>query len=164
MKNKKALSGVVTAAILIAITIAAGAIVGTMIKGFVEERLNTAGSCYNILEKVQINEEFTCYNATGQYTQVSLSLAQISPTKVLVALIYDNESKVYSIYAEEKNIEGLTNYPLNTSGVQLPGNESGKTYLIWNIESKPSKIQVAPMMGETQCEVIDILGPVDNCN
>jgi len=164
MKNKKALSGVVTAVILIAITLAAGAIVGTMINGFVKDRLDSGKACYDIMEKVQVNEEFTCYNVTGQYALVSLSLAQISPTKVLVALVYDNESKVYSIYPESKEISGVTNYPSNSTSIQLPANESGKTYYIWGIETKPSKIQVAPMMGETQCEVIDSLSPIDTCN
>ena len=164
MKNKKALSSVVTAVILIAITIAAVAIVATMINSFVKERLDKGKSCYDIIGKVQVNEEFTCYNATGKYAQVSLSLGQISPAKVIVGLMYDNDSRVYSIYAENKTIPGVTNYPLNTTGVKLPSEESGKTYIMSDIESKPVRIQVAPMMGETQCEVIDTLTPVDNCN
>lgn len=164
MKNKKALSGVVTAIILIAITLSAGLIVGKIVKSLVENKLNSTASCYNIVEKVQVNEEFTCYNATGQYAQVSLSLGQISPTKVLIALIYENESKVYSIYADNQTVPDITNYPSNLTGVQLPAEESGKTYFISRLESKPSKIQAAPMMGDTQCEVIDTLTPVDNCN
>ena len=50
MENKKALSGVVTAIILIAITLSAGVIVATMITGFVKGSLNTSASCYNIVE------------------------------------------------------------------------------------------------------------------
>lgn len=164
MKNKKALSGVVTAVILIAITIAAGAIVGTITNNFVKNRLDKAGSCYDLIEKIKINEEFSCYNSTGQYALVSLSFGQISPTKVLVALVYDYESKVYSIYSEETDVKDITNYPSNLTGVKLPGNESGKTYIISGLTLKPTKIQVAPMMGKTQCEVIDSLGPLETCN
>lgn len=164
MKNKKALSGVVTAVILIAITLAAGVIVATMINGFVKGQLNKTASCYDIIEKVQINSDFTCYNASGSYAQVSLTLGQISPSKVLISLIYENESMVYSLYPDNRTIPGVTNYPNNDIGVKLPANESGQTYIMSNLPSKPDRIQVAPMMGETQCEVLDTLGPLDSCN
>ncbi len=164
MENKKALSGVVTAVILIAITLAAGVIVATMTNVFVTKQLNKTASCYNIIEKVLINSEFTCYNETGDYAQVSITLGQISPTKVLVSLTYENESMVYSLYPEIKDIPGMTNYPNNSTGVKLPANESGQTYIISGLTSKPDKIQVAPMMGDTQCEVIDTLSSMDSCN
>lgn len=164
MKNKKALSGVVTAVILIAITLAAGVIVATMTNVFVTKQLNKTASCYDIIEKVQINSEFTCYNETGDYAQVSISLGQISPAKILISLAYENESMVYSLYPEIKDVPGVTNYPDNSTGVKLPANESGQTYIVSGLTSKPDRIQVSPMMGTTQCEVIDTLSYIDSCN
>jgi len=163
MKNKKALSGVVTAMILIGLTIAIGTIVWVMVNGMVKDRLGKAESCYNIYEKIQLNDEYTCYNATSKEVHVSISLKDISPDSVLISIENDYNSTAVVLYKEASTIDNVGNYPSGTGPVSLPGSEAGKTYIITGIEYRPTKISLVPTMSGTSCDVIDSISSIVNC-
>jgi flagellin-like protein len=163
LKNKKALSGVVTVMILIGITLAAGAMIWAVISNLVNNKLDDASSCYGIYDRVQLNDEYTCYNLSAQTLQVSISLKDFKPDSVLISAQSDNNSVVKEIFSDSKFVEGVLPFSGIGINVSLPNEESGKTYVISGVEYKPVKIYLAPKVSGTQCEISDELSPISFC-
>jgi flagellin-like protein len=175
--EKKAISGVITAVIMIALVMAASSIVWTVVNNIVKERLEEAGSCFDTFEKVTINNRYTCYNITKEGSgdpnelQISIGVGDIELTALLVS-ISDNEGNSKSFKLSDTHLptsylrlyKGSYNDPADQ--IVMPKKNSGITYIINTAEagiSKPSSIQVAPVVGGKQCEVTDSLQSIDNC-
>lgn len=166
MKNKKAISGVITAVIMIAIVIAASSIVWTVVNNLVKDKLEEAGSCFDTFEKVTINSRYTCYNSSSNELQFSISVEDIDLTSLLVSVSGGGESKSFRLTSQGLTEDYLFTYPSKSQPVYLPEQNSGKTYIL-NLEtagiSKPDLIQIAPIIGTNQCELSDSLAQIDNC-
>lgn len=163
MINKKALSAIISVTLIIGLTMAAGAIILVVVKNFSEGRLDGAKSCLDILEKIEINNDYTCYNVSENQIQFSLSRKEIGLTYLSISISSELESKNFKLYDQEMAIEDVSNYPSGTGNVSLPGNESGKTYLVnWTSEA-PALIQIAPSIGRKNCEVVDEISSIPNC-
>lgn len=162
--NKKALSTVVNVTIMIAITIAAGAIVWGIVSNLVNERLNDASSCYGIQGKIFLNDEYTCYNATDQTLRFSISLTDVRPESILVSAQNDENSTVVVIPADEGIVENVVSYPGGASLISLPNEEAGKSYTLSGVDTKPIKIHISPKMNGKNCEIVDTITPVAFCN
>lgn len=163
MKSKKALSSIVSIILIIALVIVIGGIIFGVVKGVAEKNLGKAESCFNLFEKITLNQEYTCYNSTGEYMQFSLDRKEINFDSVLIAINTWNETILFSLTDSVENIPGLNNYPDNNTGVKLPGNSSGLTYIASGITSIPTLIEIAPVRGGTGCEVIDEISTILIC-
>jgi len=86
-KNRRALSGVVTALILILLSIAAVAIVWASVKKTVSNKLEDAGSCFDVgfSDKVKLNNEYTCFNSSDNSTQFSIDIGDIEIEELLIS-------------------------------------------------------------------------------
>jgi flagellin-like protein len=166
--EKKAISGVITAVIMIALVMAASSIVWSVVNNIVKDRLEEASSCFDTFEKVTINNRYTCYNTTSSELQISIGVKDIDLTSLLVS-ISDNKGNSKSFKLSETPL--TENYLRLYTGnygdpISIPEKNSGITYIINTISagvSKPSSIQVAPVVGNKQCEVSDSLQSIDNC-
>ncbi len=163
MKNKKALSQVVSTVLLIALAIALIAGIWGTIQSFVEERLEKTESCYGIFEKIKINGEYTCYNSSDNILQISISRGEIEIDSLLVGISMETSSKTFTLTNQNITIEGVTNYPNNSTGVKLPSKEGGKTYYVYGIDSFPKKIELAPKINQNQCDVADSTSQINYC-
>src|SRR3989344_5177152 len=65
--NKKGLSQVVTTVILIALALAAVAVVWVVVNNLVNKKLSEAGTCADIIDKVELNSMYSCYNTCERY-------------------------------------------------------------------------------------------------
>jgi hypothetical protein len=164
MKNKKALSQVVSAVILILLSIALIAGIWMIVDKTVNDQLEKGESCYEVIDKVEINEEYTCYNSSGQIVQVSINVGEIDLDSILVSISQESSSKVFELTNSSKDIPDVTNYPTNSSGVKMPSRESGKTYYVLNILEDPSKIELSPKMNGNQCAVASSLKEIKRCS
>lgn len=164
MKNKKGLSQVVSTVVLILLTVAIVAGVWATVQNLVEGRLDKTGACYGLFEKIKINSKYTCYDSTNSRMQVSISIGEVEIESLLISLSSESDSKTFELINSSKEIEGVTNYPSNESGVSLPSKEGGKTYYVLNIDAIPEKIEIAPKVNGYQCDVVDSLPNVDICN
>jgi len=161
--KKKALSPIVSVVLIIGLTIAAGATVFVVVKNFSEEKLDGAKSCLDTLEKIEINNDYTCYNSAGGKVQVSISRKEIALDFLLVSISSEQESKNFKLYNQAQAVENVSNYPSGTGNVSLPGNESGKTYLVnWSLGT-PKSIQISPSLGNKNCDVVDEVLVIPNC-
>jgi len=164
-KNKRGVSGVITAVILIALVMAAASIVWVVVNNIIKERLEGSGSCIGLFEKVIINNQYTCYNPDTEEFQFSISIEDIDIDKVVVSIAGQGSSKSFEITNEEKEISGLGPYPSGIGAVKLPGKNAGLTYIVSSSAGVgwPDSVKIAPVVGGKQCSVSDTLEQIDNC-
>ena len=84
--NKKAISGVVATVIMIALVIAIAGVVWVVVSNLVSEELEEAGTCLDVLGKVTINPQYTCYNSSEKHLQVSVGVGDIVQVSVIVGV------------------------------------------------------------------------------
>jgi hypothetical protein len=163
MKNKKALSEIVTTMLIIVLIIMAIGIIFGVIYNFLQNRLNKTGSCYNTFEKISLNDDYTCYNQSAKIMQFSISRKNIVLNYLLVSISFNESSRTYKLYDDPLIIPNLTDYSTGSLYVSLPGNESGKTYLAENIEEIPDLIEIAPNINNNQCEISSKIEEIVYC-
>ena len=163
MKNKKALSQVVSTVLLIALTIALIAGIWGIVQSFVENRLEKTESCYGVFEEIKINDAYTCYDSGNNRVQLSISREDIEIDSLLIGISMETSSKTFTLTNQNITIEDVTNYPSNSIGVALPSKEGGKTYYVYGIISQPEKIDIAPEINQNQCDVSDSSSQIDAC-
>ena len=163
MRNKKALSQVVSTVLLIALTIALIAGIWGITQSFVENRLEKTGDCYGVFEKIIINDAYTCYDSDNNRVQISISRKDIEIDSLLIGISMETSSKTFTLTNQNITMEDVTNYPSNSTGVELPSKEGGKTYYVYGITSQPEKIELAPEINQNQCDVSDSSSQIDAC-
>lgn len=162
--EKKAVSSIVSVILVIGLTIVAGVIVFTVVKNLAENKLKDSKSCFNLEGNIEINGEYTCYNESGSEIRISISRKLINLDYLMVSISSSGESIKYDFYETNKTISGVLNYPLRTTGISLPQNESGKTYVFsWGLEENPERIDLAPVINENICNIIDEMSGIPNC-
>jgi flagellin-like protein len=166
MKSKKGISGIITAVIMIALVIAVSTIVWTVVNNLVKTKLDEAGSCFDIFEKVKLNSKYTCYNSSSNELQFSISIEDLDISELLVSISGNGESKSFKLTPNGLTNNYLYTYPKKEQPVYLPEKNSGKTYIVDLTAAdiaKPDMIQIAPIINQKQCEVADTLQQIDNC-
>lgn len=161
-KNKKAMSQVIGAVLMIALAVGLVAAVWGIINSFVSERLDKTGSCYSIIGKTHLNPDYTCYNASGNYFQVSVTFDEVELDSIFLAIVTEDSSEVFQLTNESKTMENIRPYNGEETEVSMPKPESGKTYII-DSENKPSRVQIAPRTGGTTCDVSDTIDSIATC-
>ena len=162
--NSRGFSQVVSTVILIALTIALVGGLFVFIKGFVEGNLNSASACNDVLEKISLNLDYTCFDAATNSTLISISRKDFSLDSLLVSVSFEDSSKTFYLDKTEKVVDGVKNYKSSVLEVSLPESESGKTYCINGTTEAPLKIEIAPKKEGTQCEVVDSFTEIPTCS
>ena len=163
MRGKKGLSQVVSTVILIFLTVTLIAGVWTIVNGYVGSSLNKAGACNDILGKVSLNPEYTCYDSSSNSLLISISRNEFAMDSLLVAVSEEDSSRNFYLENNQKTIENLFNYKTLTPEVSLPGNESGKTYCFTGFSEKPLSVEISPRRLKSQCQVIDSIEEISFC-
>jgi hypothetical protein len=169
-KNKKGLSGIVITLLLVALAIILVSIVWTVVSNLVNEKLNQAGSCFDVFDKISLNNQFTCYDYGENRLHISINRGDAELDGIVVAIGTETESSSFTLAGEDKTIDNLWYY--GSSGeenVKMPDGSSGVTYVYdWSenfgSEGAPILIQIAPVVGENQCEVSDTLTEIPSCS
>ena len=164
-KNSKGLSGVVTAMILIALTVSAVAIVWVGVKNLVTDKLEESSSCFDVgfSDKVKLNNDYTCFNSSDNSTQFSIDIEDIEIDELLISFVIEGNSKSFTITNEAKIIKDLVNYT-NGNLVKLPEKNSGATYVAKKFNGKVNSIKISPKINGKQCGVSDSINAVDSCS
>jgi flagellin-like protein len=161
-KNRKALSGVVTTVIMIALIMAAGVLIWSFVKNMIEDETSQAESCFGIFNKVSINNDYTCHNSLEDEMWVSINMGDIDVEELLISIAGAN-SKIFRISNSNQDLNDFLNYPNKNIGVTLPQKNGGKTYVVTGIATKPDGIYIAPKIKGKQCEASDSLEEIDDC-
>ncbi len=160
--NSKGISAIIATVILIALTMAVVAIVWGVVTNLVSEQLEESGSCFNIFGKIELNRAYTCYNTSSNEFLFSVNVGDIDVEKIVVSISGQGTTKSYTLTDSEEDI-GLLKYPSKNPLVEKPGKNSGLTYISNDFSSKPDSIRISPVIGNTQCEVIDSMQVIESC-
>lgn len=162
--NKKALSSVVMMVILVALVMSLMAVVFSLTKKTVNEKIKKTDSCgLNLIDKLSINDEYVCYNSTNKSLVFSIERKDIDMDKLLIAL--ETSSKISKNYLTENNTDNpnILNSDGST-GVSLPSKNGGKTYIILNVEENPINVQIDPIIDGEQCDSVDSINNIVDCS
>lgn len=163
MINKRGLSAVVSVVIMIALVMAAAGVIFSVVKKTAEGKLKDSKSCFDIVEKVLLNDDYTCYNSSSEKVLISISRKEIFIDSLLISISSDDNGKTFKLYNENSEITGVTGYGGETE-VSLPANESGKTYMVsWTYDEEPLRVEIAPSVNGKQCGVSDKISELQNC-
>ncbi|MEK6875642.1 MAG: archaellin/type IV pilin N-terminal domain-containing protein [Nanoarchaeota archaeon] len=172
IKNKKALSTVISTLLFILLTLVLVGIIWATVKKITEDKIDTAESCYEISDKVFINEDkYTCfdYNIVGKVS-LSITLKEVDLDKLIITVSKDAESKSFEI-APNNFPAYITSRAGGTA--EFPGENTGKTYLIdtsANGLGLPSEgddiysIKLSPVVNGNSCGVTSSYLNIPNCN
>jgi len=164
--NRKAISGVIAAVILIALTVGIISIVWVVVNNLVTTELEGAQSCFGVFEKVTINNQYTCYDSSSNMFQFSISVGDLEAEEVLVSISGEGQSKSFKITNTASIIDNVLNYTGGQS-IILPKTNSGLTYVYdltaGGFSSSPDKVEIAPIINKKQCGVSDSLSDIENC-
>ena len=160
--EKKALSAIISTLILIIMVLVATTTVWIFVKKNVNGNLEQAKTCYDILGKIKLNSEYTCYDRVSQATHFSIEVGNITLDKLLVGLKTEDDSVVYTLTNQEQTIPGLKNYD-NTDQVKLPDKNSESTFISTGLTTEPTTIEIAPIINNKNCDIIDSISDIGFC-
>lgn len=164
MKNKKGISGVLAAVIMIALVMVAGTIVWTVVNNMVKEKLEGAGSCINIFDKVSLNLAYTCFDDTTNVI-FSISRKDIDIDAIVVLITGGGSTKSFRF--DENGVDSIDIIEYSAdAGTSMPGKNEGKTYKYTGtaFQTTPDSIEIAPVIGEKQCGVSDEITEIPTCS
>lgn len=163
--KKRAVSGVVIMVVMIALVIAVSAIVFTITKKTVEEKIKKTQACGpDIIGKLSINPEYVCYDSKTNQIVFSINRGDIELDKLIVAIETETEITSFEIKNQEELINNL--YPFNGNLgdlIKLPAKNSGRTYIGTGFDNQIIGIEIIPIISGEQCEVADSLNEIIPC-
>jgi len=151
VNNKKAMSAIVSIMMLVLIVLAGTAIIWKILSKTVDEGLEESKSCYDLIGKVVVNSEYTCYDRAENEMHVSIGVGDIDIDGLLIAITDENSSVSFELTNELAIVENLRNYD-GTNQVKAPGKNSGVTYIATNIVEIPLSIEIASKLNDHLCE------------
>ena len=157
---------IVITVILIALSMAAIILVWAFINNMIKKQIKSSESCFGNYDKVQLNEQYTCYEkliGSNYDLRFSLSVGDIEVDKVIVSVSSASAVKSYELTNTEQTILGLSMYPSDSVQIKLPGKNAGLTYKATGFTEKIDSIQIAPVIGKTQCDVSDSFLEIEDC-
>jgi len=162
-KDKRGISGIVAAVIMIALVMVLGVVVWNVVSNLVEEELEEAGSCFEVFDKISINNRYTCWNSTDGVNEMlfSVNVGDVELNKIVVSITAAGTTKSYTLSNEENN--DLMYFPSKESGVVKPGKNEGLTYITSDFDTAPDAVTIYPVVGDKQCETSDSLTSIDSC-
>lgn len=164
MKKRKGLSAIVSTLLLIFITIVAIVVVWEVINPFINKGLEGTGSCYKILDNVHLNNDWTCYNSSSDQMQFSIELKESTLKGVLVSIVLGDYSRTFIINNESSLVENVSYLGEAPGEISLPSEEGAKTYVLNNVSTKPTSIEIAAISEKKQCDVSDSIDTIYVCN
>ena len=163
-KSKRSQSQVVGTVLLILIVIATITIISAFAIPFVKEQLSNS-DCFKLVGKMEIknNMQYTCYNSTSKEMLVQIHIADIV-----------DKIDGFSIEiggASTENFEITSDYSsldvsmYTSGGVEIPGKNEERTYVIKNIQELPQSINLYAILknGKTCDEPAYSVNSVENC-
>jgi len=161
IKNNRGVSGIIATVIMIALVVVISGIVWVVVQNLVTEQLEGAGTCLDILDKVNINDRYTCYNSTSSEFQFAIGLEDLDVEKVLVSISGATLTKTYTISKDRTASSDELVFYNGTGEVYLPKLNEGFTYKL--AIARPDSITIYPVLGGKQCGSTDSLTDISSC-
>lgn len=167
MKNKKAMSGVISAILLIAITMSLVAIVWGVVNNLILDKTRHGEACNDIMGKIEINGRYTCYNDSGTTNlRFSLNRKEIDLDKILVSIESQGKFKTIELKDPPGPIAHMQMFN-GSSNIKLPDKNGGETYVFdyggAGFSTVPDAISVAPVINGETCGEVESMQSIESC-
>ncbi|MFA7708062.1 MAG: archaellin/type IV pilin N-terminal domain-containing protein [Candidatus Pacearchaeota archaeon] len=162
-KDEKAQSEIIGTVLLILITIVVAGIIMAFIIPYIKEKLPAEGeSCLDIITKVKIKTEYTCYNSSSNFTQVQIHIDDIRDSiKGFTVELGGPSSKSVKILEDEHSLVEM----YGGGEFELPNNTEERTYILNQKTQKPDYIAVYSVLNNKKvCEASGTLTEVEICS
>ena len=164
IKNKRGLSGVVVAVIMIALVMAAAAIIWVVVSNMIQGKTKSTENCFGNFDKIQINNLYTCYDDDLDEAQFSISIGDVNVDSILIAIYSEGTTTTFELTNNPKETPGLLPYDGLSTTTELPAKNGGLTYIASGFGFEIDRIEISPTIGGSQCGVADTLSTIDNCD
>ena len=161
MKNKKGLSGIVAAVIMIALVMVVAGIVWGVVTNLVSERLEDAGTCLDVLGTLSLQGQYTCHDTSADELYVSIGVGEVDLEKIIISISGAGSSSSYELN-DTSGSPQLKNYTGGTL-VKMPEKNSGLTYRL-PMADRPDEIRLIPVIAGQQCDVADSTTIITSCS
>lgn len=167
MRNKKGVAPIVATIILIALVMVIVASVWAIVNNLVKDKIEESEACFGILEKVNLNSRYTCYDSDSNEFWFSINIGDIDVDEVLVGISAEGNSISFKINNTPSEIDNLVTYPDRSLDLILPSKNAGLTYILditgAGFSETPNSISIAPIIKDIQCGVSDSMHGIDRC-
>ncbi len=149
-KNKKGVSTIISVLVILMFVLVATAIVWKVVLPMIKNTTNRINACGpDILGKIEIDKVHTCYQEGGASSpntlKVSIKVKDIETDKLIIFVSMDGKTKKFE---ETQQANSGEVYTLDNNG---------------EIISKPELIEVAPVIDGEQCDVVDSISNIPDC-
>lgn len=169
-KNKKGISGVVSAVLLIGIAIGAVIVVGTFIMQMIETEKDEILSCSEIPYDggIKIEGRYSCMNTSTDELRFNINLDDVKLSKIELYLIDGSGDTFKKIEMEDnKTFSNLKEYGSDyNEEISLPTSHGAKTYSFNNSENNNDieEIKIIPIyLGGEHCDTEKTLSNIKDC-
>lgn len=167
MNQKKGLSGVVSAMIMIVIVMGLTLIVWLVITPFFnQEDLSNTKSCFDISisEQIGLNADPTCYDIIKDELKLGVEIGNVDVDEVIIIITTPSGSKSYILGSEPNPDSTLLSFS-REPGVIIPNKNAGKTLIVtgFDKDDRPTTIEIAPRINDKTCEVTDKISRILTC-
>ena len=123
-KYKRAVSSVIASVLLILITIAATSVLAFIIIPFVRNSLNEGTNCFQVIDKIEIINEASCYTLSPETSKVKVKAGNINLEGIYLVIEKDGDEVSYEI-----TNNSIVNDINNREALKLPTSGGGeRTY------------------------------------
>lgn len=167
MKNK-GVSNVLSAVIMVSLVIILMVFLWGFVTTFVIDKTEESGDCYEAFDKINLIDQFTCYNESSNELYFAIGLEDVEIEKVSVNVFSGYIAKNFDLSYSPKKEIFLREYDSEyNNDFTLPDKESAKTYVLNLIEAGfpkgfPESIEVVPEY-EEKCQAADSIYDIDKC-
>lgn len=171
-KNISGVSGVISVIIMVALVLASATVVWTVVSNILSDELGEAQSCFDLVEKITLENEYTCYNSTSGELKFLISVQDVKLDSLLISVSGALWGKNSFEFANDSSTlsEKMRKYNDDYGdALELPKENTGVVYFI-NLsgeldpmDTTPDSIEIAPKVNGKQCEVVDSISKIDNC-
>ena len=166
--DKKGVSGVIVTILLIGMAIVVGAIVWGVVISIVNINIDKSNACFGIVEKVNLNNEYTCYEVNNNL-EFSVNVGDVELEKLIVQVTGDDrETKQIILLAEGSSSEDLKYFGgVWGETIRINGSNIGKSFVLNSggigVGGIPKAIKIIPVVFGHQCEPSDIISSIVPC-
>ncbi|MEK6917844.1 MAG: hypothetical protein AABW51_02750 [Nanoarchaeota archaeon] len=166
--NKLGLSTIVATLLIVLLTVVLTGVVWSIVTKMTKDSLDQSRSCFNIFDKVKLDETYTCYNASTHELVISLEVKDVDVGEATFGVSSSGQTKSFKILNIPSTVPFVKNYT-GANTVVLPTQNSGVAY-IYNYTgagfastSFPDRVQVAPKINGKQCDTSSTIQNIGSC-
>lgn len=163
MKCKKGMSEVVSTVIMIALVMVAAGIIWGVISSIIGDTTEKSQACFGNYDKVTLYGEGTCYDDSNQRLSVYIDVKDIEVSKIILSIHTESETKTFEIPGNSSYVAPYSSSPNYALSEDAIASNSGKRFWIKEIKSKPTSIEIAPVIGGSQCEISSRIKAINKC-